>query len=96
MVGPSAPLFMFEADRANRWGWDTTRHSHYSEKVQSALNVYHMHWAEYHAHKKVNIQENMHRLNKVQEAFDELVRLRKKETGTGFYLDQHDYKKVAK
>jgi aspartate aminotransferase-like enzyme len=87
---------MIEEGRHERWGWDLGRHGHYSDRVKEALRNFCTHWAEYNAYKKINLQENVHRLLKVQDAFSLLLKARKEETGTGFFLDAKEYKKAIK
>lgn len=87
---------MIEEDRHERWGWDLRKHDHYSEEVKEALQIFCAHWAEYNAYKKINLQENMHRLWKVQDAFSVLLKARKEETNTGFFLNPKDYKKAVR
>jgi hypothetical protein len=87
---------MASEDRVERWGWSTSSHSHYSSDVQSALKNYFCLLADYEAYKKINPHENMHRMAKVQSAFDELIKLRRKETGVGYYLNQEEYGSVQK
>lgn len=87
---------MLEEDRHERWGWDLSKHEHYSENVKQALNNFCIYWAECNAYKKINLQENMHRLWKAQDAFSLLLKARKEETGTGFFLDADEYKEAVR
>jgi len=87
---------VFVEERPERWGWDVDKHSHYSAAVQDALKNFCVCWADYLAYSKINLVENFHRIAKVQNAFDFLVRVRREETGVGAFLGPKEYKKAIK
>lgn len=66
-------------------------HSHYGEETQLALQVFQEMWTSYFNTTWIDFKENAHRLDAIQTAWDNLVKARKKETGTGFYLTKQDY-----
>lgn len=49
-------------------------------------------WAVYTNSTFYELKENDYRVVAVQTAFNQLVRARKRETGTGFYLTSEEYK----
>lgn len=51
-------------------------------------------WTTYTSSTWYELKENDHRVVAVQFAFNQLVRARKRETGTGFYLTPQEYKDV--
>jgi hypothetical protein len=51
-------------------------------------------WFVYENSTWYELKENDHRVVAVQTAFNQLVRARKRETGTGFYLSAEQYKHV--
>lgn len=69
-------------------------HSHYSPVVQEKLRIFQDLWKSYYNATWIKFQENYHRLDAVQGAWDALVRARKAETGTGFYLTPERYDHV--
>lgn len=63
--------------------------SHYSPELQRALNHFRETYLSYMNMPWWRLKENPYRLDAVQEAWDAFVRLRKEETGTGFYVEPH-------
>lgn len=51
-------------------------------------------WFAYENSTWYELKENDYRVVAVQTAFNQLVRARKKETGTGFYLSAKEYSNV--
>lgn len=67
-------------------------HKHYSPEVQQAVMHFQDMWAVYTNSTFYELKENDYRVVAVQTAFNQLVRARKRETGTGFYLTSEEYK----
>jgi hypothetical protein len=71
-------------------------HSHYGEKTQEALLAFHDVWKSYSSMTWIQMRENAMRVDAVQAAWDRLVRARKEETGSGFYLNKDQYQEARK
>jgi hypothetical protein len=69
-------------------------HSHYGAETQNLLKKYQEMWISYHNTTWINFKENSHRLDTIQAAWDALVKARKQETGSGFYLNKQEYDNV--
>jgi len=69
-------------------------HSHYSLETQQAVRHFQDMWFVYENSTWYELKENDYRVVAVQTAFNQLVRARKRETGTGFYLSAEQYKNV--
>ena len=67
-------------------------HEHYSEQVREAVSVFAMTYAAWERMSKKDLRENMIRLEALQTCWDAIVQARKLETGTGFYLNENEYK----
>jgi len=63
--------------------------SHYSPELQRALNHFREVYLSYMNMPWWRLKENPHRLDAVQEAWDTFARMRKVETGSGFYVEPH-------
>lgn len=66
-------------------------HSHYGPKVQEKLLIFQDLWKSYYNTTWIKFKENYNRLDTIQAGWDALVRARKEETGTGFYLTSEEY-----
>ena len=87
---------MQDNERPQRWGLNENAHTHYSAAVIEAVKNFQIYWTEYQAYKKIDIQANIQRALNAQNAWDNLARLRKKETGVAFYLDPSQYSILVK
>jgi len=70
-------------------------HEHYSAQVREAVSVFSMTYAAWERISKKDLRENMIRLDALQTCWDAVVQARKLETGTGFYLDENQYKEAV-
>jgi hypothetical protein len=78
------------------WAIPEKDHSHYGPDVQIALTAFRGAWASYISMTKYDFgddSQNM-RTTAMQELWNSIARARKAETGTGFYLNQKEYKNV--
>jgi hypothetical protein len=72
-------------------------HDHYGPRVQAALLSFQDAWVGYSKSTDFNFKHfNYHRLDALQEKWDELVKARKAETGNGGYLSKEHYTKLRR
>lgn len=71
-------------------------HSHYGEETQDALLAFHDVWKSYSNMTWIQMRDNTMRVDAVQAAWDRLVKARKKETGSGFYLNKDQHQSAKK
>ena len=67
---------------------------HYGPEVQAKLIAFQDLWKSYFSMTWIDMRKDYIRLDAVQCAWDALVKARKAETGTGFYLTPEEYKNV--
>jgi hypothetical protein len=63
--------------------------SHYSPELIRAMNHFREVYLTYMNQPWWRLKENAHRLDSVQTAWDTFARLRKEETGSGFYTERY-------
>jgi hypothetical protein len=71
-------------------------HSHYGESVQIALLAFQNAWSSYEAMTWLQMRENPARIDSIQTAWNILVRARRSETGTGFFLNREQYEALQR
>lgn len=66
-------------------------HSHYGPDVQKAVDTFRELYSSYANFVGKKQKENTNRSDVVQQAWDDLVKARKIETGIGYYLDKEQF-----
>lgn len=75
-------------------GRDMSRHAHYSQEVQDAIEKYDEAWAKCYINSRSNPYDTVCRQQGVQDAFHKIIQLRRKETGVPTYLTPGQYTKA--
>jgi len=70
-------------------------HEHYGQEVHLALRHFLQVWSGARDLHLRRMRDNDFRLDTVQEAWNKVAAARKKETGTGFYLDANQHEKAV-
>tara|TARA_R110000772_G_scaffold237250_2_gene349169 strand:- start:546 stop:803 length:258 start_codon:yes stop_codon:yes gene_type:complete len=70
-------------------------HSHYGSEVQDALLAFQSIWTSYMNMTWLQLRDNPARIDSVQTAWNILARARKKETGSGFYVNAEQHRSIT-